>query len=291
MIGAFFPGPVPMFRIRTLNQIAIKGLDRFARDRFEVASEIQDADGILVRSQKLSVGEHASPRLRAIARAGAGTNNIPVGEMTDRGVVVFNTPGANANAVKELVIGSLLMSSRGIIDGMAFTASLKGLDDAALNERVEAEKKRFKGVEVGGRSLGVVGLGAIGSLVARAALDLGMHVFGYDPAISIDAAWRLPAEVERMPNLHSLLERSQYVSLHVPLLDATRNMINAESMGHFREGATLLNFARDGIVDASALREALDSGRVRRYFSDFPSAELIDHPSVFASPHLGASTE
>ncbi len=278
-----------MLKIRTLNQIAVKGLDRFPRERYEVSSDAVDPDAILVRSQQLSIEEHCSPRLRAVARAGAGVNNIPVPELTERGIVVFNTPGANANAVKELVVCALLMSSRGIFEGAQFVASLAG-DDAELHRAVEAEKKRFKGVEIRGRTLGVVGLGAIGSMVARAALDLGMHVVGYDPAISVDAAWRLPSEVERMENLPTLFGRSDYVTLHVPLLDATRHLVNADSLRGFRRGATLLNFAREGIVDTAAVRAALDDGQLSRYVSDFPAADLQGHAGVLTTPHLGAST-
>lgn len=279
-----------MLKIRTLNQIAVKGLDQFSRERFEVSSDAQDPDAILVRSEPLTVAEHGGPRLRAIARAGAGVNNIPVAEFTERGVVVFNTPGANANAVKELVVCALLLASRGIIQGTRFVDALDVSDDAALHAAVEAEKKRFKGVEIMGRTLGVVGLGAIGSLVARAALDLGMHVVGYDPAISIDAAWRLPSEVERMENLPTLFGRADYVTLHVPLLAETRHMVNAESLRSFKPGAVLLNFARDGIVDTAALRPALESGHIARYYADFPAADLKGLDNVVTTPHLGAST-
>jgi D-3-phosphoglycerate dehydrogenase len=278
-------------KIRTFNQIAVKGLERFPRDRFEVSSDSADPHAILLRSYKLAA-EDLNPGLRAVARAGAGVNNVPVEACTERGIVVFNTPGANANSVKELVLAALLLASRDVVGGMGYVRSLAGIDDEAeLNRLVEAEKKRFKGRELKGKLLGVVGLGAIGSMVARAALDLGMEVLGFDPAISVDAAWRLPAEVQRMENLPSLFARADYVTLHVPLLAETEGMINEESLRVFRQGSVLLNFARQPIVDASALRAALDDGRVARYIADFPVSSLLDHPSVLLTPHLGASTD
>ncbi|MEQ9002751.1 MAG: 3-phosphoglycerate dehydrogenase, partial [Pseudomonadales bacterium] len=280
-----------MYKIRTFNQIAVRGLDRFPRDQFEVSSDSLDPHAILLRSHALNPAE-LNPGLRAVARAGAGVNNVPVDVCTERGVVVFNTPGANANSVKELVLAGLLLASRDVVGGIGFVRSLAGMkDEAELDARVEAEKKRFKGRELKGRSLGVVGLGAIGSLVARAALDLGMEVLGFDPAISVDAAWRLPSEVRRMENLPSLFARADYVTLHVPLLPDTRGMINDASLKVFRPGSVLLNFARQPIVDAAALRAALDDGRVARYVADFPVPELTDHPNVLLTPHLGASTD
>ncbi len=280
-----------IYKIRTFNQIAVKGLERFPRDRFEVSSDSADPHAILLRSYKLAA-EDLEPGLRAVARAGAGVNNVPVEACTERGIVVFNTPGANANSVKELVLAALLLASRDVAGGMSYVRSLAGVtDEAELNRLVEAEKKRFKGRELKGKRLGVVGLGAIGSLVARAALDLGMEVLGFDPAISVDAAWRLPAEVQRMENLPSLFARADYVTLHVPLLAETEGMINEESLRVFRPGSVLLNFARQPIVDASALRAALDDGRVARYIADFPVSSLLDHPSVLLTPHLGASTD
>ena len=278
-------------KIRTFNQIAVKGLERFPRDRFEVSSDSADPHAILLRSYKLAADD-LNPGLRAVARAGAGVNNVPVEACTERGIVVFNTPGANANSVKELVLAALLLASRDVVGGMGYVRSLAGIaDEAELNRLVEAEKKRFKGRELKGKLLGVVGLGAIGSMVARAALDLGMEVLGFDPAISVDAAWRLPAEVQRMENLPSLFARADYVTLHVPLLAETEGMINEESLRVFRPGSVLLNFARQPIVDASALRAALDDGRVARYIADFPVSSLLDHPSVLLTPHLGASTD
>lgn len=280
-----------MYRIRTFNQIAPGGLERFPGEQFLVAPETDDPHAILLRSHKLTAAD-INPSLRAVARAGAGVNNVPVDACTESGVVVFNTPGANANSVKELVLTGLLLASRDVIGGIEFVRELTGIsDDAELNARVEADKKRFKGRELKGRSLGVVGLGAIGSMVARSALDLGMEVLGYDPAISVDAAWRLPAEVQRMENLQSLFARADYVTLHVPLLPDTAGMINQATLDMFRPGSVLLNFARQPIVDAAALRDALDSGRLGRYVADFPVPELTSHPRVLLTPHLGASTD
>ena len=280
-----------MYKIRTFNQISDRGLDRFAPDRYAVGSEIADPHGIMLRSHKLDVSE-LSASLRAVARAGAGVNNVPVEACTERGVVVFNTPGANANSVKELVLAALLITARDVVGGIQFVTTLADVKDAAeLNRLVEAEKQRFKGRELYGKSLGVVGLGAIGSLVARAALDLGMDVIGFDPAISVDAAWRLPSEVERMENLPSLFARADFVSLHVPLLAETQGLINDESLGAFRPGSVLLNFARQPIVDTAALKRALDDGTVSCYIADFPVPGLTNHPKVRLTPHLGASTD
>lgn len=279
-----------MFKIRTHNAIAVRGLERLPRDGFEVGTEIADPDALLIRSHKLAPTD-LNPSLRAIARAGAGVNNVPVEACSEAGIVVFNTPGANANSVKELVLAALLLSARDISGGIAYSASLTSIADAGeLNKLVEGEKKRFKGSELMGKTLGVVGLGAIGSMVARAALDLGMQVLGYDPAISVDAAWRLPSEVQRMENLPSLFARSDYVTLHVPLLPATTGMINEESLRAFQPGSVLLNFAREPIVDAGALRSALQSGHIGQYIADFPVPDLLDDPRVKFTPHLGAST-
>lgn len=280
-----------MYKIRTYNNIASRGLERFSREYFAVGSEIIDPHAMLLRSYKLCADD-LSPSLRAVARAGAGVNNVPVDACTEQGIVVFNTPGANANSVKELVLAALLISSRDIVGGIQFVSSLKDIaDEAELNRLVEAEKKRFRGRELRGKSLGVVGLGAIGSLVARAALDLGMEVLGYDPAISVEAAWRLPSEVQRMANLPSLFARSDYVTLHVPLLPETEGLINEESLRSFRSGSILLNFARQPIVESEALRAALDDGRVASYIADFPVPGLTEHPRVRLTPHLGASTD
>lgn len=280
-----------MFKVRTHNAIAVRGLERLPRDQFEVGTEIADPEALLLRSHKLTADD-LGPSLRAIARAGAGVNNVPVDACSEAGIVVFNTPGANANSVKELVLAALLLTARDISGGIAYSRSLSGVSDAGeLNRQVEAEKKRFKGFELKGKTLGVVGLGAIGSMVARAALDLGMDVLGFDPAISVDAAWRLPSEVQRMENLPSLFSRSDFVTLHVPLLPQTTGMINEEALRAFRPGSTLLNFAREPIVDADALKAALASNHLGRYVADFPIADLLDDSRVMFTPHLGASTE
>lgn len=279
------------FNVRTFNNIAERGLARFPADRFKVGGNVESPDAVLLRSHKLA-GTDLPATVQAVARAGAGVNNVPVEQCTERGVVVFNTPGANANSVKELVLTAMLLASRDIYGGIQFVGTLNGIhDEAELDRIVEAEKKRFAGRELVGKALGVVGLGAIGSLVARAALDLGMEVLGFDPAISVDAAWRLPSEVQRMQNLQSLFARADYVTLHVPLMAETRGMINAESLSAFRPGSVLLNFAREPIVDGVALKAALESGRISKYVADFPIAGLIGHPKVLLTPHLGASTE
>lgn len=279
------------FNVRTYNNIAERGLARFPSDRFKVGGTVETPDAVLLRSHKLS-GADLPASVQAVARAGAGVNNVPVELCTERGVVVFNTPGANANSVKELVLTAMLLASRDIYGGIQFVGTLGGIkDEAELDRIVEAEKKRFAGRELVGKALGVVGLGAIGSLVARAALDLGMEVLGFDPAISVDAAWRLPSEVQRMQNLQSLFARADYVTLHVPLMAETRGMINAESLNAFRPGSVLLNFAREPIVEGVALKAALESGRISKYVADFPISGLIGHPKVLLTPHLGASTE
>ena len=279
------------YKIKTYNAIAPAGLQRFDSGDYAVGPELEGADAMLLRSHKLSVDE-LMPGLRAIARAGAGVNNVPVEACSQAGIVVFNTPGANANSVKELVLTALLLASRDVIGGINYVRSLADVcDGAELNKLVEAEKKRFKGRELIGKTLGVVGLGAIGSMVARAALDLGMDVLGYDPALSVDAAWRLPSSVERMDNLPSLFARADYVTLHVPQLPATEGMINAEALQAFKPGGVLLNFARQPIVDTAGLKASLESGHLGRYVADFPVPGLIDHPAVMLTPHLGASTD
>ena len=280
-----------MYRVRTYNQIAPRGLQRFPNEGFEVGPDLPDAQAILLRSHKLTAAE-VGPSVRAVARAGAGVNNVPVDLCTERGVVVFNTPGANANSVKELTLAALLLASRDVMGGMQYAKSLSNVtDERELHKLVEGEKKRFKGHELFGRTLGVVGLGAIGSRVARTGLDLGMQVVGYDPALSIDAAWRLPGEVRRMDDLPSLFACSDYVTLHVPSLPETRGMIDAEALAAFQAGAALLNFARQEIVDDEAVLTALRSGHLAAYFSDFPSAALAAHKHAHATPHLGASTQ
>lgn len=279
-----------MQRIKTYNTISPLGLDRFPGDRYEVGPEVDNPDAILLRSQKLEASD-LSKDLRAIARAGAGVNNVPVQACTEQGIVVFNTPGANANAVKELVLCGMLLASRGIVPGIEFARSQPADSDYNdLSKLMEAEKKRFKGSEIAGKTLGVVGLGAIGSLVAEMAINLGMNVQGYDPALSVDAAWRLPSQVKRIENLSALVSSSDFISLHLPVLDSTRGLINAEMFGVMREGTCLLNFARDEIIDATALKAALESNKLHRYVSDFPRPELMGRDDVIAMPHIGAST-
>lgn len=277
------------FKIQTLNNIAVAGLDRLPRDRYEVASEIAHPDAILVRSAKMQAAE-IPPSVQAIGRAGAGTNNVPVEAMTARGVVVFNAPGANANAVKELVIAGMLMAARNIGQAWLFARGLEG-DDAAIHQAVEAGKKQFVGFELPGRTLGVIGLGAIGVKVANAARSLGMRVVGYDPTITVQRAWQLESDVEAAISVDDLLSRSDFVTFHVPLTDDTRRMINAERLRTLRKGAVLLNFSRDGIVDDDAVVTALDQGHIYAYCCDFPSNLLKEHPRVITLPHLGASTK
>ena len=280
-----------MYKIRTYNNISNRGLERLPSDHYEVEAELEDADAFLLRSHQLSLSD-APDGLLAVGRAGAGVNNIPVQDYTDRGIVVFNTPGANANAVKELVMAGLLLSCRGIIPGIEYVNSLHSHEDKAeLNKLVEASKKQYKGRELKGKTLGVLGLGAIGSMVADMALQLEMSVLGYDPALSVEAAWRLSSRVERMESMAALFGKSDIVTLHVPALDSTRGMINEEALSQFRDGAVLLNFSREEIVDSSAIAAALDSGKLSQYISDFPTPGLIGKPGVLSTPHLGASTD
>jgi D-3-phosphoglycerate dehydrogenase len=274
--------------IRVYNQISAQGLSRFGAERYRVGKDIEDPAAILVRSADL----HAVPipaSVRAIARAGAGTNNIPVAEMSARGVPVFNAPGANANAVKELVLAGMLISARNLAPALRFVTQL---DPAApdMDERVEAAKKSFAGVEIAGRTLGVIGLGKIGCLVADAAIRLGMTVLGYDPDITVDAAWSLPSQVRRASSVNEVLRSADFVSLHVPLVDATRGLVNAANIGLMHDSAVLLNFSREAVVVNQAVIEALDGGRLGGYVCDFPSPQINLHPRVIALPHLGAST-
>lgn len=280
-----------MYKIRTYNQIAARGLHRFDADAFQVSATVDHSDAILLRSEKLSASI-IGPQLKAIARAGAGVNNVPVQDCTEQGVVVFNTPGANANAVKELVLCGLLLSSRGILPGIEFVNSLsKMTDNQEMSKLLEAEKKNFAGSEIAGKTLGVIGLGAIGSLVAEMAISLGMDVLGYDPALSVEAAWRLPSQVRRFENLTALASSSDFITLHLPVLDATRNMFNKTLFTAMRRDGCLLNFSRDEIVDTEALVAALDANNFRCYVSDFPRAELMGRKNVISMPHIGASTQ
>lgn len=280
-----------MYKVRTYNQISSKGLDRFNRENYEIASEFSEPDAFMLRSQKLH-DEDVPSSVLAVARAGAGVNNIPVGEYTQKGIVVFNTPGANANAVKELMASALFMSSRDIFGGMTYVQGLTEIKDGAeMSKLLEKQKKQFAGCEVAGKTLGVIGLGAIGSMVANMALELGMKVVGFDSAISVDAAWRLSSDVEKMDNLQSLLARADFITLHVPAIDATRHMINDEALKCMKSSAILLNFAREEVVDATAVQRALENGGLGKYVTDFPTPELLGRKDVLLMPHIGASTE
>lgn len=279
-----------MKKIRTYNNIAAKGLNKFPTDSYLVDAACEAPDAILLRSHKLH-NEVLPQSVLAIARAGAGVNNIPVTDYTPQGIVVFNTPGANANAVKELVLASLLLSSRGITQSMNYVDSLGSETDAAqLTKKVEAGKKQYGGTELEGKTLGVVGLGAIGAKIANLALSLGMKVIGYDPKLSVEAAWQLSSEVTRAANLNSLLARSDYVTLHVPMFEATRGLMNDDAFSAIKEGAKLINLARGELVEEAAVIAALDSGKLTSYIADFPSEVLIAHEKVILFPHLGAST-
>ncbi|MDP2239187.1 MAG: phosphoglycerate dehydrogenase [Burkholderiales bacterium] len=276
------------FRILTLNQISGVGLKRLPGAHYAVGGQMDRPDAILVRSHDMHKMEIPTS-VRAIGRAGAGTNNIPVEKMSQRGVPVFNAPGANANAVKELVIAGLLIAARNLVPALRFVDGLEG-DDKRLHVLVEDGKKQFSGSELPRHTLGVVGLGKIGSLVADAAIKLGMNVLGYDPEITVDAAWSLPAQVKKAHSIEEVLKGSDFVSLHVPLIEVTRNLINAARVKSMKNGAILLNFSRDGIVDNDAVLEGLDAKRLRYYVCDFPAHKMLRHPHVVALPHLGAST-
>ena len=275
-------------KIQTLNAISKKGLARLP-EGYAVANDMAEPDAILVRSQVM----HDLPipaSVQCIGRAGAGTNNIPVKAMSEKGVVVFNAPGANANAVKELVIAGMLMGTRNLFPALKFVSGLVG-DDESLQKQVEAGKKRFVGHELRRSTLGIVGLRAIGSLLAEAAIQLGMNVVGYDPEITVEAAWRLPSQVRRASNIDDLIKRADFISLHVPLLPATRDLINAERIKSMKKGAVLLNFSREGIVNDAAVLDGLNEGRLHAYVCDFPNNLLRPHPNFVSLPHLGASTE
>ena len=279
-----------MHKIRTYNAISSKGLDRFPAEKYEVGSDLSEPQGFLLRSQKLHE-EQVPQSLLAVARAGAGVNNVPVADYTDQGIVVFNTPGANANAVKELIVAGLLLASRDIYGGMNYVQGLTHMDDGGeMGKLLEKEKKRFAGSEIMGKTLGVVGLGAIGSIIANLALDLGMDVVGYDPAISVEAAWQLSSQVERMDSLEALLAKSDFVTLHVPAIPATKHLINSETLSVMKSTAKILNFAREEIVSTEDMVKALDSGVIASYICDFPTPEFLGNPKIIAMPHIGAST-
>lgn len=276
------------FRIATYNAISPKGLARFPTAGYEVGPALAAPDAILVRSHVLAEDE-VGPSVRAIARAGAGVNNIPVQQMSRRGIPVFNAPGANANAVKELVIAAIFLAARNVVPAIDGVRAL--VPGADFDKRVEEGKKRFAGVEVRGKTLGVIGLGSIGRLVAEAGLRLGLRVIGVDPALSPEEEARLPAAVRRFGDVDEVVAQSDYVSLHVPLVDATRGLVNAQRLARFQPGATLLNFARAPVVDEEAVVAAVCSGRLKSYVCDFPSPRYAGIPNIVALPHLGASTE
>ena len=281
------------FKVKTHNAIADTGLTRLKDGNFSVSDSEKDPDAIILRSYKLPV-EELNDSLKAVARAGAGYNNVPVKECSEKGVVVFNTPGANANAVKEIVLAGLLMSSRGIYAGANFVNKIDGVDSADLKAHIESGKKDFKGRELKGAMLGVVGMGAIGAQVAGMGVFLDMEVIGYDPAITVEAAWKLPNNVKRTDNLKNILANSDYVTLHVPAVEATRNLIDKSMLEACKPGLKLINFARDEIVDSSAVIGALESGQLGAYVTDFADLTLIERAKKFGDviilPHIGAST-
>lgn len=277
-----------IFNILTLNQISPVGLGCFPTNHYLVDNDIVNPDAILVRSHEMLTTDIPNSVI-AIGRAGAGTNNIPVKDMSLRGVPVFNTPGANANAVKELVLAGMLLASRNLIPALQFVEELRG-DDTVLHRQTEKGKKQFSGIELPGRTLGIIGLGKIGKLVADAAIELGMKVIGYDPNITIDAAWRLSAAIKKAQSIEELLRNSDFITLHVPLLDATRQLINEESVKNMKQDTTLLNFSRDGIVDEDAVLAGINDKKIKYYVCDFPTQKLLHHNAVITLPHLGAST-
>ncbi len=276
-----------MYKIKTYNKISKTGLEVFD-DKYTVGDEVENADGAIVRSASLHETEFPES-LKAIARAGAGTNNIPIDRCSEQGIVVFNTPGANANAVKELVIAGMLISSRRVISGIEWTKTLKG-NGAEVGKMVEKGKSAFAGPEIKGKAIGVIGLGAIGVMVANAANALGMKVYGYDPYLSVKSAWNLTHNAIHIFDINEIFEKCDYITVHVPLTDGTKNLVNADSIAKMKNGVRILNFARGGLVDNEALKAALESGKVAAYVTDFPSDDILDVDGVIAIPHLGAST-
>lgn len=277
------------FSIQTLNNISNVGLKRLPEKRYAVANTAAAPDAILLRSQKM----HDLPiaeSVRAVGRAGAGTDNIPVAKLSTRGIPVFNAPGANANAVNELVLTAVLLASRNLIPALNFVSQMPQADDKTLHALMEEKKKLFAGNELPNHTLGIVGLGAIGSLVAETAIKLGMKVIGYDPEITVEGAWRLPSQVKRAESVEEVIKAADFISLHIPLLDKTRHLINAERISLMRNHAVLLNFARDGLIDDDAVLAGIQSNKIKYYISDFPSAKLRGNAHVIAFPHLGAST-
>jgi D-3-phosphoglycerate dehydrogenase len=277
-----------MHKILTLNNISVEGLDRLPRELYEVASEMSHPDGVMVRSFKMHDME-IPDTLKAVGRAGAGVNNIPVDALAARGIPVFNAPGANANAVKELVVSGMLLAARNLCPAWQYVQELDG-DGAELSKKVEVGKKQFVGYELPSRTLGVLGLGAIGVQVANTALSLGMHVIGFDPQMTVQRAWELSSGVKQARSLDDLVSRCDMLTLHVPLLEGTKNLINAERIGLMPAGAVILNFSRGGIVDNEAVLAALNEDRLSAYVTDFPDRQLIGHEKVIGLPHLGAST-
>jgi len=275
------------YRVAVHNAIAARGLERFPHAHYIVGKGLSSPDAILLRSHVLEPSE-IPQTVKAIGRAGAGVNNIPVDLMNQRGVPVFNAPGANANAVKELVLAAMLAAARNLVPAAAYVRGLEGTD--RFDERIEEGKKQFAGFELPGRTLGVIGLGAIGGLVADTAIKLGMHVHGYDPDITVESAWRLPASVKKAQSIEEVFKGADFVTVHVPLTERTKHLVNAKRLGLARRGLVLLNFARDGIVDEEAVVGALEEKRLRAYITDFPTTRLRGHAGVLALPHLGAST-
>lgn len=276
-----------MFKIKTYNKISKSGLANFD-DKYTVGDEVENADGAIVRSASLH--DTVFPdTLKAIARAGAGTNNIPIDRCSEQGIVVFNTPGANANAVKELVIAGLFISSRRVISGIEWAKTLKGNGDE-VGKMVEKGKSAFAGPEIKGKKLGVIGLGAIGVMVANAANSLGMQVYGYDPYLSVKSAWNLNHNAVYISDINEIFAECDYITVHVPLTDSTKNLINAETLAKCKDGVRILNFSRAALVDSTALKAALESGKVAAYVTDFPTDDVLDVDGIIAIPHLGAST-
>jgi D-3-phosphoglycerate dehydrogenase len=277
-----------MYNIKTINNISDKGLSRLPADKYAVSSENENPDGIILRSQNLHDME-IPENLKAVGRAGAGTNNVPVERLGEEGIVVFNAPGANANAVKELVIAGMLLACRNIVQAWQYAANVEGTDEEQ-NKAVEAGKKKYVGYELPGRTLGVIGLGAIGVEIANVAVALGMRVVGFDPTITVKSAWKMSSDVEEMASVDELLKQSDFVTFHVPLIDATKNLLNAQRLTIMKEGAVVLNFARNGIVDEDAVLSAIESGKLNAYVCDFPAEKLKRNDRVITLPHLGAST-
>ncbi len=276
-----------MFKIKTYNKISKSGLEVFD-DKYTIGDEVENADGAIVRSAALHDTEFPAT-LKAIARAGAGTNNIPIERCSEQGIVVFNTPGANANAVKELVLAGLLLSSRRVISGIEWAKTLKG-NGAEVGKMVEKGKGAFTGPEIKGKSLGVIGLGAIGVMVANAANHLGMTVYGYDPYLSVKSAWNLNHNAVYINDINEIFAKCDYITIHVPLTDSTKDLVNADTIAKMKDGVRILNYSRAGLVNSDAVKAALESGKVAAYVTDFPTDEILDTDGVIAIPHLGAST-